>query len=232
MKRIYLASVIAALSLVLCCMAPAQMGQMGQMGMSMWQKIAIAKYMNPVVGKGAVYEVTNMSSRDNSPKSMEMGVVGKDGVDGKDGFWMQMVMATARGQMVSKTLMTRDDFQSHKTIFQMQGQQAMEMTINPSAARDVNVQDNMKEWHSAGTETITVPAGTFTCEHWKNDTKGSELWLSDKVTPFGLVKETSKDNSMVLTKVLSDVTDKITGPVTKFDMQQMMQQMQQQHQKP
>ena len=232
MKRIYVMSVIVALSLLLCCITPAQMGPSGSMGMNIWQKMAIAKFVNPVVGKGAVYEVTSANSRDSGPKSMEMGVVGKDSVDGKEGFWMQMVMSTGKGQMVSKVLMSRDDFQPHKTIFQMQGQQAMEMPINPSAAHETTVQDNMKEWHSVGSETITVPAGTFTCEHWKNDAKGSDVWVSDKVTPFGMVKETGKDSSMVLTKVLSDVTDKITGPVTKFDMQQMMQQMQQQHQKP
>jgi hypothetical protein len=145
---------------------------------------------------------------------------------------MQMVMTTAKGPMVSKVLMTRDDFQAHKTIVQMQGQQAMEMPMNPDTAHETAMLDNAKEWHSVGSESITVPAGTFTCEHWRNDAKGSDVWMSDKVTPFGMVKETGKDSSMVLSKVLSEVTDRITGPVTKFDMQQMMQQMQQQHQKP
>jgi hypothetical protein len=42
-----------------------------------------------------------------------------------------------------------------------------------------------------------------------------------------MVKEMSKDHSMVLVKVLSDYPDKITGPVQKFDPMQMMQQMQQ-----
>jgi hypothetical protein len=76
MKRVYVASVIVALSLLLCCVAPAQMGQSGLMGMSMWQKMAIAKFMNPVVGKGAVYEVTSANSRGSGPKNMEIGVVG------------------------------------------------------------------------------------------------------------------------------------------------------------
>jgi hypothetical protein len=99
-------------------------------------------------------------------------------------------------------------------------------------ARDQKMQDTMKEWHSVGTETINVPAATFVCEHYKNDKNGSELWASDKVTPFGLVKQFGKDNSMVLVKVLSDVPDRITGPVTKFDPQAIMQQRQQQSRQP
>jgi hypothetical protein len=48
-----------------------------------------------------------------------------------------------------------------------------------------------------------------------------------------MVKQVSKDDTMVLTKVLSDVPDRITGPVSKFDPQMMMQQMQGEHpQKP
>ncbi|MGB8325677.1 MAG: hypothetical protein WCE52_22145, partial [Candidatus Acidiferrum sp.] len=58
----------------------------------------------------------------------------------------------------------------------------------------------------------------------------SDIWTSDKVTPFGGVKEVNPNSTMVLMKVLSDVPDRITGPVKKFDMQQMIQQMQQQKQ--
>lgn len=45
-----------------------------------------------------------------------------------------------------------------------------------------------------GSESVTVPAGTFTCKHFRNkltaDDKGPmlDLWISDGVTPTGLVK--------------------------------------------
>jgi hypothetical protein len=90
----------------------------------------------------------------------------------------------------------------------------------------------LSDWHSVGTDTITVPAGTFSCEHWKNEKDGSEIWTSEKVTPFGMVKQVGKDSTMVLVKVLDNVPDRITGQVKPFDMQQMMQQMQQQRQHP
>jgi hypothetical protein len=43
-----------------------------------------------------------------------------------------------------------------------------------------------------------------------------------------MVKEQSKDHSMVLEKGLDDYADKITGPVQKFDPMMMMQQQMQQ----
>jgi hypothetical protein len=202
-----------------------------QMGANLFQRPAIAKFVNPVVGKGAEYESTN--SNHQGTRTTEMGVTGKESVDGKDGFWMQIITTTGKGQpLVAKALMTKDDFQFHKMIMQVAGQPAMEMPFNPSSGREQKMQDSINEWHSVGTETITVPAGTFECEHYKNDSKGSDLWASDKVTPFGLVKQVGKDNSMVLVKILSEVPDKITGPVTKFDPQALMQQHQQQSQQP
>jgi hypothetical protein len=224
--RILLGTAITVLSLGIASNANAQMGQLGA---NLFQKPAIAKFVNPVLGKGAEYESTNA----NSPgtRTMEMGVIGKESVDGKDGFWMQIVTNTNKGQsMVAKALVTKDDFQFHKMIMQMGGQPAMEMPFNPYSGRDQKMQEAMNDWHSLGTETITVPAGTFLCEHYKNDKNGSELWASDKVTPFGMVKQVGKDSSMVLVKVLNDVPDKITGPVTKFDPQQFMQQHQQSQQ--
>ena len=228
MRKVLTTMTMVALCIATAAKAPAQMSQMGA---NLFQKPAIAKFVNPVVGKGAEYESTNANNQDS--RTMEMGVTGKESVDGKDGFWMQIVTSTGKGQqMVAKALVTKDDFQFHRRIMQMTGQPAMEMPFNPNSGRDQKLQDAMNEWHSVGTETITVPAGSFVCEHYKNDLKGSELWASDKVTPFGMVKQVGKSDSIILVKILSDVPDKITGPVTKFDPQQFMQQRQGQQPKP
>jgi len=219
----------AALLLMVGFASPAR----AQMGTDLFKRPAFTKAFHPVVGKGAQYEMTNKTGSATKTQTMAMGIVGRESVDGKDGYWMQTVMHDSRGQgMVSKTLVTAGDFQAHRVIFQQTGQAAMEMTVNPSTMHSEKAGEAMEGWHSVGTETITVPAGTFTCEHWKNDKTGSEVWASDKVSPFGMVKETSKDNSMVLVKMLNDFSDQITGPVQKFDPQMMMQQMQQRRQPP
>jgi hypothetical protein len=202
-----------------------------QMGMDMFRRPSFTKIFHPVVGQGAEYQTTSKSGRDTKPRTMQMGIVGKESVEGKDGYWMQTVIEIQNGQtMVGKTLLTPNDFQIYRTIVQMAGQPAMEMPMNMSAANREKITDSMQDWHSVGTESVTVPAGTFSCEHWKNDKTGGEVWTSDKVSPFGMVKEEGKDQSMVLTKVLSDYPDRITGPVQKFDPQMFMQQRMQQRQ--
>jgi len=204
-----------------------------QMGMDLFKKPDITKAFNPVVGKGAQYLSTSTSAKPPKTSTMEMSIVGKESVEGKDGYWMEFVSTDEKNQIfVGKALLTTADFQFHRMIMQMPGQGAMEMPFNPSAAQRGKTQESLNEWHSVGTETVTVPAGTFSCEHWRNDKSNSDTWTSDKVTPFGLVKEVSPHSTMVLAKVITDAHDRITGPVTKFDVQQMMQQMQQQHQKP
>ena len=48
----------------------------------------------------------------------------------------------------------------------------------------------------------------------------SDVWISDKVAPWGLIKSQGKDSSMTLTKVISDAQDHITGTPRKFDPSQ------------
>jgi len=225
MKRNILAlvAITLPLSMVPCARA--------QMGMDIFKKPTIAKAFHPVVGKGAAYESTSKESSGPKTRVMEISIVGKENVDGKEAFWMEFATTDDNGQqLLGKTLMSLDDFQFHKMIIQMPGGLALEMPFNPTAAHREKIQENMEDWHSVGSETVTVPAGTFDCEHWRNDKAKSDAWTTDKVTPFGMVKQVGENHTMVLTKILTDVLDRITGPVQKFDPATMMQQVQQQHQ--
>ena len=44
---------------------------------------------NPVVGAGGTYEVTK---KDGTKTTMEMAIVGKESVDGKDGYWFEVTI--------------------------------------------------------------------------------------------------------------------------------------------
>jgi hypothetical protein len=203
-----------------------------QMGMDMFRRPAIVKVFHPVVGKGGQYQTTSTSG--GSSRMEELSLVGKDTVDGKEAYWVQMVNIDTTGDMKGgKVLLTLDDFQFHRMIVEVPGQGLMEVPANMMSAKSrQNVQDTMNAWQSAGSDTVTVPAGTFSCEHWKNDKDHEELWTSDKIVPFGIVKEISANSHtvMVLVKTLDNVQDRFSGPAKKFDMQQMIQQMQQQRQ--
>jgi hypothetical protein len=143
-----------------------------QMGMDVFKRPSFTKMFHPVVGQGAQYETTSKAGT----KTMTIGIVGKESVDGKDGYWMAFVMDEKGQTMVGKSLMTGADFQSHRMIVQMQGRPAMEMPMNPNAQTRGKIEESMQDCHPAGTETISVPAGAFSCEHWKNDKMGSEVW--------------------------------------------------------
>jgi hypothetical protein len=203
-----------------------------QMGMDLFQRPAIMKVFHPVVGKGAQYASTSKTGGQSWTE--ELSIIGKDTVDGKDAYWMEMVRIDDKGGAHGgKALITVDDFQVHRMIMEVPGQGLMEMPANMmmmSAKNRQNMQESMNEWHSAGSDTITVPAGTFSCEHWRNDKKNEDLWTSDKVVPFGMVKQSGPNSGMVLVKTLDSVQDRYSGPAKTFDMQQMMQQMQQQRQ--
>jgi hypothetical protein len=75
-----------------------------------------------------------------------------------------------------------------------------------------------------GSESVTVPAGTFTCEHYRGKNgDGSDVWVSKDVPPYGLVKMTDKDKdqTVVLTKIDKNFQDKITGTPVPFNPMMM-----------
>jgi hypothetical protein len=208
-----------------------------QMGMDFFKRPAIASLFKPVIGNGALYESTNAAEASAPKNSMEVFVVGREFADGKEAYWLEigLLMKGVDGRIYNKVLVSGDDFKIHRTIMQLPGHPAMEMRVNPTSHANKDMEEQMNKWSQVGTETITVPAGTFSCQHWKkNDGKG-EIWASDKVSPFGMVKEIDGHSTNVLVKVITDAKDRITGPVSPFDpqafrqlmMEQMMKERQQ-----
>jgi len=214
------------LAACLCVAAPVR----AQMGMNLFKKPNITDIFKPVVGKGAVYE-TQRKDKDSGPRTMEMTIVGKEAVDGQEGFWFETAFADEKkGQTYAKILVTRE-FRTSKIVFQQAGQQAMEMPFNPSEKNKERRDEDLGKWRQMGTETITVPAGTFNCAHWQKEDGKSDIWVSDKISPFGIVKMVDEHQTMTLTGLITDAKDHITGPVQQFDPQALRQQMMEKYQK-
>jgi hypothetical protein len=214
MKRLLL--IAAACGLLVVFAAPAH----GQVDLNFFRRSGIAKYLNPVVGKGAEYSSTDKDSSAGKIHVMAMGIVGKESFEGKEAFWMEIASNDGSHSMLMKMLITRDNFESHKVVMQMPGQPAMEMPFNGDAvSREEKMEEKFKEWRSVGSEPVTVPAGTFVCDHLHNDKTNADMWVSEKITPFGMVKHVDGRSTMVLTKLIPDFQDRITGPVRPFDPQ-------------
>ena len=178
---------------------------------------------NPVVGQGAAYQ---MDSRSGKKQEMEIAVVGKEDFQGQPGFWLEMTMSEAHegmGAMKMLMVMAPPTPGAKRMIMQMNGQ-AYEFPMNSPmmqnrpGAKNAGGTDITKSGGTlVGTETITVPAGTFECQHYKGTDPPTDVWVSSKVSPWGLVKSEARDSSMVLVRQITDAKDKITGPVKPFD---------------
>ena len=197
-----------------------------QMGLGS-QVPTLSGIWRPVVGSGSIYEIT----REGKKTSMDFVVLGKEDLAGKTGYWVEMSVSDMRqgGDVLIKVLETVDgnSIIYSKWVMQMPGQQPMEMDpnmMNMGGRRTIQTQsaDFRDKAESVGSETITVPAGTFTCQHYRMKDGSGDAWISDKVSPWGLVKMQENERTTVLAKVITDAKDRITGTPTKFDPMQMM----------
>jgi len=161
---------------------------------------------------------------------MEFAVIGKEDMGGKTGYWVESSMVEPKGgEIIIKVLETVDGnaINYSKSVMQMPGQGPMEMDMNmmnvggrrPAQTASTDFRDKAE---LVGTESITVPAGTYTCEHYRMKDGSGDGWISDKVSPWSLVKMQDKLRTIVLVKVTTDAKDRITGTPTKFDPMQMM----------
>jgi hypothetical protein len=178
---------------------------------------------NPVVGSGAAY---TMESKREGKGEMEFAIVGTEMVAGKTGHWMEMVFKGREGVMIMKSLYTLDanSMQVKRMIMQAPGEEPMEFPMNMAMMgnRAPQSADIRNDAELVGTETITTPAGTFECQHYRAKDKSSDVWISEKVPPYGMVKMVSKDTTMTLARVITGAKSRITGTPRKFDPMEMM----------
>ena len=191
-----------------------------QMGMEFFKRPAIASLFKPVIGAGSAYQSVGDAGKKGV---MEFTVVGKDVAEGKEAFWIEISHNLQGVDVYNKALITKDDFHIARAIMQVPGHPAMEVPFNQSGKAQQRMNDEMSQWTQVGTESVTVPAGTFSCQHWKKNGGSGEIWASDKVSPFGMVKEVDGSSTQVLVKVITDAKDHITGPVSPFDPQLFQQ---------
>jgi hypothetical protein len=199
----------------------------GITGLAGAQRMAQAPSMpgefKPVVGAGAQYEVT---TKKNEKVNWAYAVVGKETVGGAEGYWLEMRLEGGKeGGMVMKHLLVVRGGKAEvkRMIVQTPGQPPMEMPMGMMGGMMPRGQQAASEQNlgeRVGTETVTVPAGTFLCEHYrsKSGKTPADVWVSAKITPYGLVKMVSEDSTLVLTKVLANETTRIKGEPQKLEM--------------
>ncbi len=138
-------------------------------------------------------------------------------------------MEPRQGQMVMKSLIVVDDKNTRivRMIMQTPEMGPIEFPVEMmgrSGQSAVQEADIREKGELIGTESITTPAGTFTCQHYRSKDKDgvTDVWVAEKIAPYGLVKMTSKDATMTLTRVVTGARTRITG--TPRSMRDMMRE--------
>ncbi|MCL4523723.1 MAG: DUF4412 domain-containing protein [Acidobacteria bacterium] len=214
MKRFWNVVVLFVLGVI----AFPQVG-MAQMGMGM-KGPSMRGVWKPAVGSGAAYQ---MESKREGKREMEVAIVGAETSEGKPGHWMEMVVQSEEGPMVMRTLLAMDgkELRTLRMVVQPGNEEPMEISMEMMGMmgqqQKPQKSDVRDEAERVGTETITTPAGTFECEHWRAKDKSADFWVTDKVSPWGMVKMTSKDETMTLVRVISNAKTKIRGTPRKME---------------
>ena len=186
---------------------------------------------NPVVGSGAVYLTESKGERGERKSEMEIAIVDKETVEGKTGYWLEYTIQDPRGgatYMKHLIIQSGKDTIVQRMIMQVPSmpqpvEMSMEMVRHSGTAAD-QVADVREISELVGNESVTTPAGTFQCAHWRRKDGSADVWLNDKVYPRGLVKSIGKDSNMTLVRVLTNAKTHITGTPTKYDPMEMMRQ--------
>lgn len=200
-------------------------GAAAQFGPQAPQAPKIPTPFTPVVGSGAQYGVTTRDGK----MTFTYAVVGKEQVDGNDAYWLEVRSAGAMltGEMIIKelTLGVGTHPEIKRMIMQTPGRPPMEMPAGMMDMMKQHMAQNEKAQQNGmgekiGTESITVPGGTFECDHFrrKENDRDVDYWISSKVPPYSLVKMSGPDTSMVLEKVLTGESTHIKGEAQKMEM--------------
>lgn len=203
----------AVLGLAFASGAAAQFGRQGPPIHGVW---------NPVVGSGAVYEMQEGSGKKHE---MQFAVVGSEPVEGKTGYWLEMASMGGGGtRFVVKQLIVLDGESTRVTrvIMQTDDQPPMEMPTMMQPGRAEHPADVRQVSELVGTESVTTPAGTFSCLHYRMKDGSGDAWVSGKVPPWGMVKSTGREFTMMLVRVVTGAKSQIKGTPRPFNPSEMM----------
>jgi hypothetical protein len=177
---------------------------------------------NPVVGSGLEYLFNGSSSGGARVTFLYTAVVVAQEADG---YWIErrtsMQGVGAKGVTVlTKDLMVGNPPVSTRRISVVNGKATEVKPVTAPATTDSWTTNAIM----AGTDSVTVPAGTFQCDHYISDANGerTDVWISSKVPSlgplnYGVVKLTSPRASQVLQRLLEHETSQVREPAGSAD---------------
>ncbi|HLJ23807.1 MAG TPA: hypothetical protein VKT71_06835 [Candidatus Acidoferrales bacterium] len=208
---------ILALAILTVSSEALAQGNQGRPAQNPFDSPVIRKYWNPIVGAGAVFEVTDAKGKKTT---REYEILSVQTVDGKKAYWFEFAQRSPdfKGTLRGKSLIIPEGYEARRMILQFPDMAPMEMPV----ALRAQPADPKETARQVGSETITVNEVKLQCQHWR-DANGADVWLSAKVAPLKLVKGTVNGQTWTLVKTIHAAKDEITGTVKPFDPDAMKQ---------
>jgi len=157
-------------------------------------------------------------------------VVGREAIAEKEAYWLEIRAESGggRGLILKQLLLSGPDGPKPKRfIMQAPGEPPVAVPVGTILQAGHEALPEPKgDKHGLGTqvgvEEVTVPAGTFTCNHYRSQLEGetSEVWISPRVSPYGVVKMVAGETTMVLSKLLENQTTRISGEPEELEAEQ------------
>lgn len=181
------------------------------------QDACIEQIKFPEVGRWAQYQAV-YGTKD--PYTLRYAVIGSEKRQGKDLKWVELRMT---GKDKDKNLIYQMLVPGSPTemgdvqeiVFKPGGKPAMKLNgmmlnmIRGQMEKQSIFSELCKDVTLVGTESVTVPAGTFQTRHFRSDKYKSDSWVSAEV-PFALVKSVGEKHDMALASHGADAKSSIT----------------------
>lgn len=156
----------------------------------------------------------NMSHR------FRIAIVGRE----DSAYWLEMILSQVhRGEAISKILFdpeaSDEQDRVRRVIIQPGSHMPLELPVKSGRKMVPQFTESVGTGKLIGTEKIRVRAGVFKAKHYKR-TGGSDpcdMWLSENVALWGMVKYRSSKVSMSLAAQGKGAVSRITEQPVKFD---------------
>ncbi len=171
----------------------------GASAQGMMSDLLMGKLINPQVGAYAWYTLKDQAT--GQEYFLRQAIVGTEKVKRKDAWWLETELVPKVGfSSVYKMLLTgpAGEPENVKRLFVREGNGAVQEISMENGGNWEDDKDIPRE--SAGIETITLPSGDIQAEHYivKDGEPPTEIWISEQVSPMGLVKMKNSEGELNL----------------------------------
>lgn len=160
--------------------------------------------------------------------TMRLALLGTEARGGRNLIRVEMSMTSREGPMIMQMLVPGYPYEMNNIedmVLKAGDRPAMRMNAQMLQMMSSRMpKDQVAEFcrnaqmNRVGEESVTVPAGTFQTIHFRDNSSGNDVWVSESI-PFGLIKsKLARGGEIVLTGSGTGATSRITETPQEMNM--------------